>query len=137
MFENGTIDPHFQQGLVPSVRELRDEVAAMAGLNEMVERLPTRSPRPAERGESDPPNRTVTESEDEKSPSESLFDHLALRNCCYEEHGALLQLSEWNMRQDPVFHIFLSCCKIVEPDRRSEEYHKTKCTLERYLHLVL
>ena len=137
MLENGTIDPHFQQGLVPSVRELRDDVAIMTGLNEKVERLRTRNPRSAERGESDPPKRTVTESEDAKSPSESLFDHLALRNCCHEEHGALLQLSGWNMPQDPVFHVFLSCCKIVEPDRRSEEYHKTKCTLERYLRLAL
>lgn len=127
MAESGTLSPNAQRLVFLATKNPREAVIAWEKVNQGVEISQT-----AEREEGGKSTRTTTADKDTKSPSQSLYDHLAQRTSCKEEHGALVQLSGWAFPPSQAeFHLFLSCCSIVEPHLRPQEYHKTLCILDR------
>lgn len=157
VFKEGRSDPKLRSWLVPpSLDKLRAQVVSLTGLNKIKEQWRYKDFFPSSfEPESD--NSSEEQTDEEKMPTELLYDILANRMCPAKEHHAFLQLSgfkriptkdikrpskkdikssskndiESSPKNDIVFNLFLSCCCGSTSQNETEKWHKTTCTLER------
>ena len=114
----------------------------MASVNSIIEqwRYKDFSPSSLE-SESEKSGEEITEQE--KMPTERLYDILASRTCPAKEHRAFLQLSGFKPtsnegkrsppKNDIVFNLFLSCCFSDKSIAGADVWDKTTCILERFV----
>ncbi|KAF5593782.1 subtilisin [Fusarium subglutinans] len=128
----GSLDREVQNELLPeSEIQWREGVIGLTKVNEMVEKkLHTKYFERLE-GSSSKASKALIDAEPIDLPLDNLFYHLVSGTCHDQGHGASLKLSGWeDIKENSVFHMFLSPCETVKGCEASRCY--TSCTLERH-----
>lgn len=161
--KEGRPDPNFGAWLVPrTLKELCAKVVSQTSLNKIIEQWRHRDLSPSSIG-SDSENFSEERADEEKMPTELLYDILATRMCSENQHSAFLQLSGFkripsrdnrrsaskdmknsskidvknSLANDIVFNLFLSCHLVGNYPTEAANRHKTTCTLEKFVTRIL